>query len=341
MGPSPPERRLRREGPRADVSRAADWNDLVAAEGSFALTQAREWGAFKARLGWRVRRIGVEDGQWPARRRRAAPHQAAAPGSHIRVRAARPGGPLARTGGGHPPAGATERCARTEGAVFLKLEPAVAVGAPVLDLLARHGFRESRVTNQPRTTVLLDISGAPEDVLGRMRKKTRQYVRRAEREGITTRLGATDDLPAFHDLIRKTARRAELRGAELRLPPGRVGRLLAVGRVPCSSPTTRDGWSPSGRSTASAGTPPSSTEGRSRRPASTQPPARYGGPCSGPGSTAASPTTSGGSPTRWSPPRTGRRPQAPERRDGLWGSTGSSEGSARTSSDTQAPTTSC
>lgn len=190
-----------------DVSRAADWNDLVAAEGSFALTQAREWGAFKARLGWRVRRIGVEDGDG---RLVAGAQLLIKPLPLGLTLAYVPRGPVGRW---HEPEVATlllarlERCAQAEGAVFLKLEPAVAVGAPVLDLLARHGFRESRVTNQPRTTMLLDVSGAPEDVLGRMRKKTRQYVRRAEREGITTRLGATDDLSAFHDLMRKTARR--------------------------------------------------------------------------------------------------------------------------------------
>ena len=38
--------------------------------------------------------------------------------------------------------------------------------------------------------MVLDIAGAPKDVLGRMHKKTRQYVRRAEeREGVTVRRG--------------------------------------------------------------------------------------------------------------------------------------------------------
>ena len=43
-------------------TRAADWDALVAREGSFALTQSREWAAFKERLGWRVHRVAVEDG---------------------------------------------------------------------------------------------------------------------------------------------------------------------------------------------------------------------------------------------------------------------------------------
>ena len=56
--------------------------------------------------------------------------------------------------------------------------------------------------------MVMDIAGAPEEVLGRMHKKTRQYVRRAEeREGITVRLGGEADLPAFSELMRRTARR--------------------------------------------------------------------------------------------------------------------------------------
>ena len=43
-------------------TRTADWNALVAREDSFSLTQSREWGAFKERLGWSVHRVGVEDG---------------------------------------------------------------------------------------------------------------------------------------------------------------------------------------------------------------------------------------------------------------------------------------
>ena len=45
-----------------DDARAAEWDALVAREPSFSLTQSREWAAFKERLGWRVRRVAVEDG---------------------------------------------------------------------------------------------------------------------------------------------------------------------------------------------------------------------------------------------------------------------------------------
>ena len=85
----------------------------------------------------------------------------------------------------------------------------------MLALLDRHRFRQSRVTNQPQTTVLLDISPPPEDILARMHKKTRQYVRRAEREGITTRLGDAEDLPAFCELMRRTAKREGFAGRSL------------------------------------------------------------------------------------------------------------------------------
>lgn len=73
--------------------------------------------------------------------------------------------------------------------------------------MRRHRYRPSRITNQPRTTLVLDISPPTDDLLRRMRKKTRQYIRRAEKEGITVRLGHASDLPAFYDLMRRTAAR--------------------------------------------------------------------------------------------------------------------------------------
>ena len=42
-------------------TRTAEWNALVAREDSFSLTQSCEWGGFKERLGWSVYRVAVED----------------------------------------------------------------------------------------------------------------------------------------------------------------------------------------------------------------------------------------------------------------------------------------
>ena len=195
-------------------TRTAEWNALVAREGSFSLTQSCEWGAFKERLGWRVHRVAVED------------DGALVAGAQLLVKrlplgfsvAYVPRGPVGRWLEDEAASllfPELERLARAHRAVFLKIEPPVQDGPQVHALLDRHRFRQSRVTNQPQTTVLLDISPPPEDILARMHKKTRQYVRRAEREGITTRLGGAEDLPAFCELMRRTAKREGFAGRSL------------------------------------------------------------------------------------------------------------------------------
>ena len=45
-----------------DETHKAEWNALVAEEGSFSLKQSWEWGAFKEKFGWKVSRVAVEDG---------------------------------------------------------------------------------------------------------------------------------------------------------------------------------------------------------------------------------------------------------------------------------------
>src|ERR671936_425022 len=51
----------------------------------------------------------------------------------------------------------------------------------------------------------MDLSQDPDAMLGGMRKKTRQYIRKAEREGVATE--ETTDLARFHRLLRGVAER--------------------------------------------------------------------------------------------------------------------------------------
>lgn len=188
------------------VDRAAEWQKLVSREGSFSLTQSLEWGSFKERLGWSAHRVGVED------------RGALVAGAQLLIKrlplglslAYVPRGPVGRWLENEAPSllfPELERLARANRAIFLKIEPAVPRERHVAALLYRQRYRPSRITNQPRTTVVLDISQPADDILRRMRKKTRQYIRRAENEGIAVRLGRASDLPAFYDLMRRTAAR--------------------------------------------------------------------------------------------------------------------------------------
>jgi lipid II:glycine glycyltransferase (peptidoglycan interpeptide bridge formation enzyme) len=58
---------------------------------------------------------------------------------------------------------------------------------------------------QPRRTLVLDIARDPDALLGEMRKKTRQYIRKGERDGVDTE--ESDDISAFYEVQRAVASR--------------------------------------------------------------------------------------------------------------------------------------
>lgn len=66
--------------------------------------------------------------------------------------------------------------------------------------LARAGVAVAPVHVQPGRTLVLDPSRHPEELLGAMKKKTRQYIHKAERAGVGTE--ETSDLARFHHLLR-------------------------------------------------------------------------------------------------------------------------------------------
>jgi peptidoglycan pentaglycine glycine transferase (the first glycine) len=84
---------------------------------------------------------------------------------------------------------ARERCAS------LLCDPEAADDASVRASLERAGIRPSPVYVQPRRTLLMDLSRENEDLLATMRRKHRQYIRKAEHAGVVTE--ETRDLGRF------------------------------------------------------------------------------------------------------------------------------------------------
>lgn len=67
------------------------------------------------------------------------------------------------------------------------------------------GFLPSPHTIQPPRTITLDLSGSEEQILARMKQKTRYNIRLAEKKGITVR--PSDDLNTWDKLMQETGER--------------------------------------------------------------------------------------------------------------------------------------
>lgn len=80
-------------------------------------------------------------------------------------------------------------------------------GEAIAERLPLHGFKPSSITVAPRATVLVDLSREPEEVLSRMTTRTRQYLRSAQRRGITIKEGRSEDVPAFYEMLSDAANR--------------------------------------------------------------------------------------------------------------------------------------
>jgi len=94
---------------------------------------------------------------------------------------------------------AGERCAG------LLADPEQPPSPELASALARSGARPAGVFVQPRRTLLVDLTRPAEELLAAMRKKTRQYIHKAEREGVITE--ETRDIDRFLAVLTKVAAR--------------------------------------------------------------------------------------------------------------------------------------
>jgi len=103
--------------------------------------------------------------------------------------------------------GALHREARRHRAVFIKIEPPLLNSDKADRRLQACGFQASFYSNQPRATIIVDLTLDLDGILGEMRKQMRRDIRRSVRNGVTVRKGNRQDLPAFFDLMQITGQR--------------------------------------------------------------------------------------------------------------------------------------
>jgi peptidoglycan pentaglycine glycine transferase (the first glycine) len=139
--------------------------------------QSAAWGDLRAATGWSVRRFMLDGGiaqvllkplplglsvAYAPRGPLVAPERLADAIAAVRDALAK------------------ERCASLLCDPEAPDDPALRAG------LARAGVRASPVFVQPRRTLLMDLAKSDEELFAAMRKKTRQYIHKAERAGVVT-----------------------------------------------------------------------------------------------------------------------------------------------------------
>ena len=172
-----------------------DWNHFLAQHPNAHLLQTGEWGELKSVFGWKPVRIVSGD-----------------IGVQILFRKL----PLGFTVAYIPKAVISNQSSsdqfwkeidsvcRKHHAVFLKLEPDSWDNQFII-LHAKRSFIISKHNIQPPRTIIIDIRDTEEEILARMKPKTRYNTRLAKKKGVTVR--AWDDIDSFHRMMLVTGGR--------------------------------------------------------------------------------------------------------------------------------------
>lgn len=177
------------------------WDALVESTGSPHILQARGWAAVKEQGGWRARRFLLEESGEVAGVAQVLLRELPLGQRYAYA----PRGPLLRDVARLPEAvRALAGALRESGAFLLLFDPEVPDGDAAHGL-ERAGLARASSRVQPARTLVVDISRDPDALMADMRRKTRQYIRKAERDGVATEEG--DDLGEFYRIERVVAER--------------------------------------------------------------------------------------------------------------------------------------
>jgi peptidoglycan pentaglycine glycine transferase (the first glycine) len=208
---------------------ASEWNDLIAGLPAPHLLQTWEWSQVKAKYGWEPLPFVWSDKSDMSDAVAAA--MALKRRIPIRGIGARlnilyiPKGPLIDWSD-EPLRKRVlddlQSFAKHQGAIFLKIDPDVVLGTgipggddsiednggqAVMSELKRRGWLFSSDQIQFRNTVMIDLSASKDEMLARMKQKTRYNIRLAGRKAVTVRKGTLDDLPMLYKMYAETSMR--------------------------------------------------------------------------------------------------------------------------------------
>lgn len=216
------------------------WNEIVSKLPDPHFLQTYEWGQVKVKYGWiPYYAVWTEDGKWKVESNIGALstfHSPIIAAALILKRQIISRGFAARLSILYAPKGPLmdwtdeslckrvlddlQSFAKKEGAIFLKIDPDVVLGRGVpggvdevtendgqalRSDLKRRGWVESSDQIQFRNTVIVDLSAGEEDILMRMKQKTRYNIRLAEKKSVALRVGKLEDLGLLYKMYAETS----------------------------------------------------------------------------------------------------------------------------------------
>lgn len=179
----------------SEITDPAEWDQFVQDHPYGHPLQLWAWGELKRHNGWRV--VRLRSGEFGAQVLMFPVMQ--------KVVAYIPRGPLCPPSARPTMALLSElsNWARQQNAIYLKIEPTW----PTADMPA--GWKPSKEEILLSHTYTIDLTKSEDDILAAMRSKTRQYIRQAERNGVSIeRVDKNGDLSDFWRVYRDTATRA-------------------------------------------------------------------------------------------------------------------------------------
>ncbi|HSB00959.1 MAG TPA: peptidoglycan bridge formation glycyltransferase FemA/FemB family protein [Anaerolineales bacterium] len=216
------------------------WNSLISKLPNPHFLQTYEWGQVKAKYGWSpLYAVWTADGKFQAFKEtdnRSLVTDNCIAAALILKKTIPMGGMSARLSILYAPKGPLldwtneslrnhvlndlQTLARKQGAIFVKIDPDVVLGMgvpagqddvmdkggqAVMAELKRRGWRYSSDQIQFRNTVLIDLQPSEEELLRRMKQKTRYNVRLAEKKDVVLRVGTSSDLGMLYKMYAETS----------------------------------------------------------------------------------------------------------------------------------------
>lgn len=209
---------------QAFTAKAAEWNSIISKLPNPHFLQTWEWAQVKAAYGWKPMPFVWGENDNVTAAGMLLKKQVISRGFAARLCILYcPKGPLMDWSDEHlrnRVLNDLQSFAKKQGAIFAKVDPDVVLGTGIADSedgagnnggqavmsdLKRRGWIFSSDQIQFRNTVLMDLSASEDEMLARMKQKTRYNIRLAEKKGVTVRVGTQADLPMLYHMYAETS----------------------------------------------------------------------------------------------------------------------------------------